>query len=57
MAYETGSPAGLKEIRNAHNILVGKTEGTRPLGGPRVLLFRIREIPGSNLGPENGYPD
>jgi hypothetical protein len=22
-----------------------------------TLLFRIREVPGSNLGPETGYPD
>jgi hypothetical protein len=35
MEYETGSPAGLMEIRNAYNILVGKTEGKRPLGRPR----------------------
>jgi hypothetical protein len=22
-----------------------------------ALLLRIREVPGSNLGPETGYPD
>jgi hypothetical protein len=22
-----------------------------------ALLLRIRELPGSNLGPETGYPD
>jgi hypothetical protein len=27
--------AGIGEIRNAYNILVGKPEGKRPLGRPR----------------------
>jgi hypothetical protein len=28
---------GLEEMRNAYSILVGKTEGKRPLGRPRSI--------------------
>jgi hypothetical protein len=33
-----GHVAGAKEVRNAHKILVGKTEGKRPLGDGKIIL-------------------
>jgi hypothetical protein len=36
-----------------HVLIISERRGQLVL----TLLHRIREIPGSNLGPETGYPD
>jgi hypothetical protein len=40
-------------ITNLHHQLWTPTAVVKWL----TLLLRIREVPGSNLGPEAGYPD
>jgi hypothetical protein len=37
--------------------VVKEDEGQEDLPNVAVFLLRIREVPGSNLGPETGYPD
>jgi hypothetical protein len=49
MRIKWGGPVALmEEVRNAEKILVGKTEGKRPLGevnidGRILLIFSLRE--------------
>jgi hypothetical protein len=52
--------AGIVRTNSLRSIIPTKRElyvNTERRGRVRTLLFRIREVPGSNLGPNTGYPD
>jgi hypothetical protein len=40
-----------------HEILLPCTQTPKPNVVVELTLLRIREVPGTNLGPEIGYPD